>query len=86
MKQSTNEIDYGGVRSAALALIEGMPATSRGVLCPMCGQLGPHDHTPEEAVIFVNGAKFGYRFAGTVDRIKSGMRSAKATTIRISGD
>ena len=27
--------------------------------CPLCGKTGPHEHTPEEIVIYRNGVKYG---------------------------
>jgi len=45
--------------AGAPAAVEAHKARTGGYTCGMCGKDTPHQHTPEEVVIFRNGIKRG---------------------------
>jgi hypothetical protein len=50
--------------AGAIAQAEAYRACAGGYTCGMCGKDTPHQHTPEEAIIFRNGIKRGSAIHG----------------------
>ena len=52
-------IDPETAAQRAGVAIDRAVARAAGYVCGMCGRSAPHEHTPEEVVIFRNGMKRG---------------------------